>query len=278
MHNSQNIDFLPESGREVGSFSELRTPVKTGGQARVSNSASWTTAYRLAAASVVKNVFAPIMSLPTKVIVAQPFGFLSSVENMESETNARQELYDGHRQFGDFHNCGEEQETTALLRGRLNVNGTPCECCYYVFSYIKAAYVPTNDAIERVEGKLRHRCGIVIPGGFARNIAVTSSRDSFGYPHRWVAEVKEFNELFSVHAEDENIAAQFLNHDVTTAFIEIVRHFRDLNVEMNKRGELNISFSDRLDGNGEKIISRPEIKKRKKLLDFIRILRKQKLS
>lgn len=162
------------------------------------------------------------------------------------------ELYEDFKgRFGDFARGDEDQEITSLIKGTLETEGNKLDHDYYTFRYVRVYYVnvpvtvgKSTVMVPQKRTETLYRFGIIMKFGLSKNIAVVSSDSSFGYADTWSTDSKEFNDIFSVHTDDRHVAAKFLKPAVILAFVDIAKDFDGLNVEINEKGELNISFSE----------------------------------
>ncbi len=173
--------------------------------------------------------------------------------NVVSVKGQKSALYkDLHRQFGEFHNRGDESRyIEKMVRGVHTGTEIALEYTYYVFHYVRVYYVPVTRTIGKTttivmerRTETLYRYGIIADFDYAKGVAVISGGGSYNYPNRWETSSENFNNTFSVYAETEIAAARFLKPTVILAFNELRRFFSDLNVEITRDGKLNIAFGN----------------------------------
>lgn len=162
-------------------------------------------------------------------------------------------LYEKFRgSFGEFRNRGDESRyIESMVEGRYKGKEAEFGFRHYVFHYVEVYYVPVvkqvgKSTIVVMERRTRtcYRYGLMSEFGYAKRVAVVSGGGSYDYPAKWNTASKNFNDTFSVYADDEMAAVKFLSPSVILAFEELARHFSGLNLEISRKGELNIAFSD----------------------------------
>jgi len=197
--------------------------------------------------------------------------------------------------FGDFRDRGDENRyikrlTKSVWHGKEHV--IPYE--YYVFHYVRVYYVPvtrkvgktTVTTMERRTETL-YRYGLILDFPYLKGFVARSSGGSFDYPEGFQPSSEGFNGIFSVSADRAQTAAKLLKPAVVLAFLDLAKHLSGLNVEVNREGRLNVSFSDsdvlelerrfsiaQPDEFEREISSHLELPKLRRLLEFVETLMK----
>jgi hypothetical protein len=163
------------------------------------------------------------------------------------------ETYDNFlERFGDFNRGDESQKIQSLCKIPVIIGGQVVDYQYYKFSYVVVTYVATpvsngkttTIVMRRVETTY-YRYGLIGTFQWVKGIIVKNcSGGSYDYPATYNTGSNTFNKAFDVAAVSAINASKFLKPAVILAFEDIAQHINGLAIEVNKDGELCISFSD----------------------------------
>ena len=156
-------------------------------------------------------------------------------------------------QFGDFRGRGDEgHRIERLIDGEWRGGEHEFDYRYYRFRYVEVHYVPVtkkvgNTTVTTMERRTstHYRYGLIMDFPYANGLAIQSGGGSFRhYIERFETASERFNGEFAVYTDDSHAAAKFLKPAVVLAFEQVGGRYSGLNVEINRQGKLNLSFSD----------------------------------
>lgn len=170
------------------------------------------------------------------------------------EGKKKEQYHQFKEEFGDFRDRGDEDRyIDYLANGAWAGQEHSFRYDYYVFHYVEVWYETVNHydskgnfthSTQEKRTRTCYRYGLVLNFPYAKGLVLQSGGGSYDYPEGFKPTSQDFTDTFAVGAVSELQAAKFLKPAVVLACVELAKHFGGLNIDISRKGRLNIAFSD----------------------------------